>query len=560
MLRWVKENYPLLIALLFFVFIHTLNFHFYHYIPEGDGYLDMVRIDNTVETGRVSTTYRTLFNTSMSLIVAFGNISSYRLFSFWIIFLESSVIISLYLLIKKYEIKDSFFQLLILLSALSIPVLNMEIDYVRPQTLLIILFPIYLYFLSLALQTKKSECWILPTTIAFIGIGYHQFFLFIFVAHVFIIFLYLLKLFSRSDKRNKLSFILGGVIFFLLLSNLYFVFLKNNQTYQENSYYFNTIVTAVKNMHWRWWFLNNYPVEAQPTLPMGWSGTSGAIKFYSYYIGPITASLLLLLLYFIYKEKSIKFDKLIQFCFPLFLFFLFFAEILPRFNRPLIPERFWLPIDILLLFLSVPLWKKLLHIIKKQIIYIFIIFIVITGIAGSFYVAYGKNNSIVSENDIESAGWIRSHTETDAIFLSQASNDALFAYFFKREMITNIPKEEWVDTNIKENYKKTLDAIEENIILPSCPINMNRVQIDECIRKLKSFASDYDTSQEERSDIENKLSSPLYIYYSEDRFNNIFSQREWWRIKNYANIDLEKLNKLYTLVYNKNGVHIWKVN
>ena len=101
-IQWIKENYPLLITLSMFVFLHTTNFYFYHYIPEGDGYLDMVRIDRTIDSGYVSTSYRSLFNTSMSIIACFGNISSYRLFSFWIILLESSLVISLYLFIKKY--------------------------------------------------------------------------------------------------------------------------------------------------------------------------------------------------------------------------------------------------------------------------------------------------------------------------------------------------------------------------------------------------------------------------------------------------------------------------
>lgn len=558
--RWIQDNIPLLIALAVFAGVHILNFHFYHYIPEGDGYLDMIRIEKAVEVGHITTQYRTLFALSMSLFSAFGNISPYSLFSFWILAIETTGIISLYLLTKRYHVKDRALQLLILLSILSIPVLNMETDYVRPQTILIILLPIYLYFLHVALQSKSLLGWSLSTGIAIVGIGYHQFFLFIILTHGLLLFLHLCRKYLYDDKKNRIIFMLGCAFSISIFFNAFLLFLKNSSFFQESFYYIGTIITTLQQLHWRWWFLSHYPAEAQ-SVPMGWSGIFGTLQFYGYYGGPIIFLIFLIIFYFFYKYKLTRVDSFAISLLPLLFLTLFFAEILPRLNRPLIPERFWLLIDILLIFLSIPLWKKLPSLFKKELVYYTLIFAILLGMSSSFYVAHRKMGTIISENDILATPWIQTYTESDAVFISQASNDALFAYFFKRKLLSALPREQWVDVNIKDTYRNILKSSTENIPdSPSCSQSMNLLQANECIIKLKSFVSAYNIHEEDKVSVSEKLSSPLYIYYSEDRFHNIFNEREWWRIKNYADIDLEKLNALYALVYNKNGVYIWKVN
>ena len=52
---------------------------------------------------------------------------------------------------------------------------------------------------------------------------------------------------------------------------------------------------------------------------------------------------------------------------------------------------------------------------------------------------------------------------------------------------------------------------------------------------------------------------PRYILYSFDKFDTLYSQREWWMLANAYGANIEKFNQAYPLVYHDDGVYIWKV-
>ncbi len=555
--EWIKRNWLLLVALALFAGIHILNFHFYQFIPEGDGYLDMVKIDDTIKAGFISIEYRSLFILSLSLLSDFSHITSYALFSYWLIIVEAALIIALYQFSRR-RIGINVFQIgITLLMSLSIPVLNMEIDYVRPQSLLIILLPIYLYFFSIALENRNLINWIIVSLIPLIGIGYHQFFLFICLSHFVAIIMIIRKRNAKENIQQKMVYIFSTLFLLSFFINIYLLFLRSTPFIQETSYYLNTIIATIRDFHWHWWFLNNYPAEAQP-VPMGWKGIDGAAKFYAYYLSPVIFGTIIALLYiFILKKFRLK-NPFILYTLILIILFFSFAEVLPRLNRPLIPERFWLPLDILLLFYSVFLWKELKGLNKAKVFSVILILFSVIGLSGSFYVAKWKSNAIISLNDIAAINWIKQHTDKKAIFITQASNDALFAYYLNKPILTNIPAQNWIKSNFREYLRIANNEEQTNREMISCPPEMDIRQGEECIKKIEMFL-DSRPDQNLNFIPEKLLKLPIYVYYSEDRFKTIFAQREWWRIKNYADINFEDLNSLYVPVYNSGGVYIWEV-
>lgn len=555
--KWVKQNWLLLIALAVYCCIHILNFHFYQFIPEGDGYLDMVKIDDTISTGFIAVEYRSLFILSLSLLSDFSHISSYNLFSSWMIVVQAALIIALYQFSRRRIGINSFQIGITLLMSLSIPVLNMEIDYVRPQSLLIILLPLYLYFFSIALENGKSIDWIIVSLIPLIGIGYHQFFLFICLSHFLALFIIIRKRSVEKTTQQKMLYIISALFLLSLFINIYLLFLKKTPFFQENFYYLNTIVVTIRDFHWHWWFLNNYPADAQP-VPMGWSGIDGAAKYYAYYLSPVILVTFIALLYiFILRKFRLK-NQFIIYTLTLLILFLSFAEVLPRLNRPLIPERFWLPLDILLVFYSVFLWKEFTGLNKVKVFSVFLVLFSVIGLGGSFYVAKGKSNAIISMNDIVAINWIKQHTDHKALFITQASNDALFAYYLNKPIFSNIPAQYWIKNNFRDYLRMSKNVEQTNREMVSCIPEMDIEQGKECIKKIQMFLTSH-IDQGLNSIPRNLLETPIYVYYSEDRFKTIFAQREWWRIKNYADLNIEDLNNLYTPVYNSGGVHIWEV-
>jgi hypothetical protein len=509
-LLWLKENYILIIAIALFFILHLVNYHFYKFIPEGDGYIDMVKIDKTVETGYVGVDYRQFFNTSMALLESFSKINVYSLFSFWMIGTETTLIIVIYLLVKKHEIKSRLTQFMILLTALSIPVINMETDYIRPQTIILILLPTYIYFLFIALRENKKLFYVLSTLIALICFNYHQFFAFILLVHILISMLWTIKLVRKKninlfDIKYISIFIFFSAISFFIWTN----FLIKNSTVSSMITYFEYNLLNSNISHWRWWFVNNYPAANVATIPLGWPGIMGAVKYYGYYLSPLLLFTIIFLVTASFKVRALRKDILIGISLPFLITFLFFAEILPRINNPLIPERFWILIDIFLLIIIVPLLKQTeLSKYRARLFSIWMILIFI-GLCGSIYLAKGKNQTIISYNDLKAKNWIINNSSSDSVFLTQSSNDALFAYFFKKNFATNVP----------ENELENMDLIKNNY-----------------------------------------PQKKLLIYYSKNRFENIYAQREWWQMKNYYNIDINRLNEIYNLAYQKDGVYIWKVN
>lgn len=566
----LDKNEKLLILFIFIFFvIHGINFYFYKFIPEWDGYTNILNLEKILTNGLLINNYRPLYFTAMSILSSFARLTPYALYQTVMIGLQVNILIVLYLFIDQIKISKTWSKVIIYLSALSIPVLNMEIDMVRPQNTLIILLPIYFYLLFKAIKTNHKIYWTLTSLIAFLGPGFHEFFAFVMIIHIAWIFILLFNKYflSTDSKQNKMIFVLTVLTIFLIIKDL---FLKLD-IYSSIIFYAQTALSHISNVSaWRWWFLSNYDTDGD-ILQMGWSGLRGLVKYYSYYLSPVMFLTLIILIWIVVKNKKNNTkntidNKLIYLTtIPPLVFYFILAEILPRMNFTLLPDRYWFMFDMTLLILLVGVFKIIENnkINYNKYLIVFTVIIIIS-MGGSFYVAKEKK-SLTTKNDFVASQWILNNTPENAVFISQASNTPMVYYFARRKTL-EVEKNYFMDDELKTNYlenkinniKVQIDG--ENKRIQDAVDNINNKNDNDSISIsiIEKAVKDKNLLAIKLQFFRDYINVPLYILYSDNKFSNLYDQRIWWKNVNYYGAKLEKFN-YYPLVYNSNGVYIWKI-
>lgn len=558
-----KRYRLLIVTLCIYALIHITNFHFYIFIPEWDGYADITKIAEGIDTGDTAQIYRGFFYTVSQILSSFSHIKPYALFTIVFIALQTSLVLVLFQLTKFYRIEKKSSEALIYLLALSVPVINMEIDMTRPQNVAILFFPIFIYFLFRFIVEKKLIYLLLTAMILGFGVNYHE--LFIFPALVYFSWFALTHLrrsFIRSvdikDRTISKLIVFCSVLLFGLV-------ISQNTSAQLVSGTLRSIVQQIsRTSEWKLWFLNQYANDGE-TLQMGWSGLFGALKYYAYYISPAIFFILVILIAVIITNRRTMFrNPLLKIILPLLILLISFAEILPRLNFLYLPERFWIFIDILLIISLIPLLSSISFLKRRAIFLIFFLFCLI-GLSGSFYIAMSKK-SLTSPNEYRAALWIRENTPENAFFITQAANGIMVEFFAKRTTLPTDP-----------SYFTSSDILERN---PEAEIERLQSRLDELLSNTGTLVEQYTSNRIEflefadeiqkkkteiksaRSDIEKwkkLVHQPRYIIYSFDKFDTIYREREWWRYTNAYGANIEKFNLAYPLVYQEGGIYIWKV-
>jgi hypothetical protein len=393
----INFDWSLITILLFFGLLHILFYHFYVTMPEWDGYTNILRIEKMVESGNINYQYRPFFYTAMTVLTQVTGIGLYRLHVFWMVALSSIYLVVMSWLIDKNKIKFFWSKILLLLFGLAVPVINMEIDFFRPQNLYLLLFPIIFY-----LERKENNY--LAFLVSLLSLGYHQFF-------IFPVMILGLKIFFKMKKQVR-------CFLFVFVSILGIIFFSKIISYLP----VNRITENIGQFDkWRWWFLNSYQTFPD-NVEMGWPGLTGAVKYYGYYFGPLIMVCLGLILFNLKKLKSQKYWLLI------IGFLLIISEVLPRLNVVYLPERFPLLIDITVLLLLPYLF------IKTKFNKWLMIVLILIGVGGSIYIAYSKG-SLTNRQELKAVWWIKNNTSDDAVFLTQESNRPMIDFFAKRKFV-----------------------------------------------------------------------------------------------------------------------------
>lgn len=540
-----------------FILIHLATTLVYKFIPEIDGYTDLAHIENVISSGIFNISVRSLFSFLVSYIALISQIPPYWLFKFGMILIQVSGIYYLYKIIKIAEVKQSFTKYLILLSLISVPVINLEIDYVRPNVIFIMAILPFIYYLSRGLEGEKKY-FLFSSVIVATGLFIHEFFIILFLINLFSILNHFYQKLIGSKKIT--AWAIGGVIFFMMLLNID----KFNFLLTPLQLTGDFIKMAQTGLKWNWWFLGGY--SNIDGFNLGWTGFKDVFNYYAYSVSPFLAFSFLLYLFVLIKkvysdEKIFPTEKI-----AIFLLFLglFFAEFLPRIDFKTLPDRFWPMISMSLIALSPFVFSKLNLSNKKPFRFIIIILLFV-GILGSIYIAKAKGG-YTSDREYAAAQWAKRNTPENSFFITQGGNGVMLNYFAKRKNIFSSASlflsennhDSPARTKISERiYKNIVELFNESLADPRddrlTSLNQNLKAYHEEIEKEK-LAKNLESQEFVLPKNEN-----VYVLYSFDKFNNYYVNRKWWRDMNFYGADLNKFKDGYELVYNDNDiVYIWK--
>lgn len=531
--------------------LHLVFYSIYFTIPEWDSYGSITSVRENLISGSIVSNYRPFFNASMTIFSLASSIDPYILFPIVLIIAQSSLLFSVYLFTK--ENKDKLLRGLLLVSTMAVPVINMEIDIPRAQSILIVLMPIFIYYLNRLITSKMAiREVVLLIWISFVGISYHEFFFsLLFIICLFIL-IRVITLWATYDKKDKI------IVFLLLVISLLSAIISfdNFFTFQVVVGNFQIIQNNIlNNFHWKWWFLGA-DISAD-NMAVSWVGWRSVFNYYAYYYSPIIIGWTFLLFHQIIKTRRINLSVflLVVACGIFFTF----AEILPRMSIGILPERSWLFFDVIILLFSASYLKNTK--ISKLVANVCFLLIIIS-IFGSFVVAVGKK-SLTSPQEMKAAEWIKANTPKESLFISQQANDQIIRFFGERKIISP-NKEFFLSDNIIEQNEVSIcesDAVVSEINkVKSSLTNFDIVHgnteslsviVNNAREKIKKFKSIcYPTVVFSHS--------PMYVMYSSNKFKGLYSTREWWRDVNYYGAKLDKFN-IYPLEYDYGGVKIWRL-
>ncbi|MFA6183998.1 MAG: hypothetical protein WC682_02750 [Parcubacteria group bacterium] len=559
-----KEKYlydkHLLFGIGAFLLIHLITTLAYRFVPEIDGYKDILRIDDAISSGIFDISYRPLFTFFATYLSLISQISPYWLFKFGLIIIQLSSIYYLYRIIKSFGANNSVIKYLTLLTAVSVPVINLEIDYIRPNVIFIAtLFP-FVYYLANGLSGNKKFLMI-STVLSTIGILYHEFFVFLFALNIIFVFLYFWKEFTIFKKLLTLLFI--SITILILLSNI-----EKISTLQN---ILNTLINLMQlfanGISWKWWYMSTYLNMDGNNL--GWIGLGGAIKFYAYFLSPFLFLILIVYPYVFIKKLKQKdtVTNLEKVSFSILMIGLIFAEFFPRIDFKTLPDRFWPIISMSLILLTIPVLSHFKNLLNKKIVLLIILLLLVTGIGGSVYIAKVKAG-YTSSKEYKAATWIKNNTPKNSLFITQGGNGAMLDYFAKRKNIVPTPSFFLLKSKVPaESAAKKSEKILKNIndLFQDSLKNPTDQKLSALNSNLKAYNKEKKdeelTKNLEYSEYQLPAGENIYILYSFDKFNNYYSQRKWWQNANFQGADLTKFNDTseYELVYNDNNiVYIWK--
>jgi len=556
--------------LVYFVIFGTI-FFLYKFLPEADSYIWLVLIGKIIKTGTFppyyDLTYRPFFSLWVASLFFFSHVDPYWLFKFILPLFLFLYLIPFYLFATKIT-QNRYILFLTTLIPLTIPVIVMETEVIRPQSIIILFLPVFLYFLSRAISEKSYKIWLVNFIASIFTLEFHElsfFLLFISVASFFVLAWEDLK---KNPKRN---FFIGLALFFAL-----YPYLRDFGIFQGIFSWFRFGFSFLKNLKFRPWFISNY-VDISGNQ-MGWPGIQ-AFYYYAYNLGVLIPLILISCLFVAEKIKKRKVDKGFSFfpsVFSLAIFF-FIAEILPRFNLHLLSDRAWPFLIFSLAFVCPLILEKMKNLFSQTWFKILIVLAIFVSLGGSFYIAYAKQGRI-SDNEYKAFSYIQNFTPENAIVISQAGNQGLIEYFAKRYCFNvdifspGIPLEEILG-KLKDmpeiiSQKNELEA-EKSKIIKELKEQQEQISQSRNLEQIENYKKQLFENIRTLSEINKKLeriekegldqSRPIYILYSFDKFKNLNILREWWRESNYYVADLSKFDneKYFEKIFDNQAVKIW---
>ncbi len=470
-------------------------------------------------------------------------------------------------------IKNSHLAALAYLLLIGSPYLTIMNEGVRPETFVFVFTLPILFLIYKSISYNKIGHAMLALIFAYVAYRFHEFGMFLLFISILSIIINLIR--NRSEiilsiKANPIRFLVILSPYAILLLQNYNLFISISVS-QIAQYFKGQYIVFMMHPQWNWWFLNNFINFDGGQIQ--WPGYSFIL--YYLYTGPgiLIIFLLLSTKIIFYKIKNKKTIVCISNAFwgslPIiiyFLMYLFMAEVLPRMNIFLYPNRTWAHIAISVTFLIavelIALQKLDSRETKSKMLVAFFYLTVIGGGIGSTILSTNMGGLVVpSEKGVIKK--IKALPEESIIVSNQVNDNIvtiygnkLYIHISKSQFSQNADFIHEINNNINDypdNFRKQLlDSfdirkisqliIDKKYTTSSYSIDDSRQYSNE--EKL-AIIKQYDPKAygyiiEQFKTVENIGEKPIYYLYSFAKFDGFLAQRKSWAESNNPQ-DLEWL-------------------
>jgi hypothetical protein len=550
----IRNHWPLWLVLILATVIHGINFLIYPFLSEADGYPLAATIQDAVAGHGTLFAYRPLFPALASILSSSSGVSVPTLFKYVFPLLLGAVFLYPYLTALMSGLRRWHLALATALP-LTASVIVLEIDYTRPQVIIILLFFTVIWLLTAYLHRQNIALWYLALALSIVSIGFHEFGIFTVVPTLLVG----IPLARDAWLKNRSLTIVWTIVALLLI---YGYVIDTSIT----SLILNLSVGLWNNLADRsvtFWFINSYINSDGNNL--GWPGWTASL-YYGYNLGLL---LPLALVYFLISWSRRGIQLVSKVAGYALIAPLLFAEILPRFNVAYLPDRIWLYLSIALCFLVIPAIAE----IRSRVFFATAIGIALASLAVPALVTHLKQGW-VDRPTHQAIMWIKENTLPDSTIITQGTNIPPLNLYAKRHAIfipalfeaRNASDHPLIKAANQEPHllagTEELAVIEERMRhwLERLITTQTSAERDAITLQLHTITANYTQSKDTLETFIAKDARSLYVLYSTTKFNGLYGQREWWRSYNAADADLRQFDsEHFKLMYDQQGVKIWKL-
>ena len=420
--------HPLTVVFIFSVAALLFNLTRFSFLPVPDSYSWLIEFSQKFSVNQLSLTTdytRRSFSALLSAFFYLGHLDSFFTFKYLFPFLSLLILPPLWLVARL--LSGRFRQFTFLFAAVFIsPTIILEVTYIRQQ----VLFLIFMYFMVglhlYAMHAKDKTMFYLLSVIALFGTTIHPAFLIIILTNIIAWFL----THASLIRRHQFITLLGMILIFPLAQKATIVNMFVRIFEQARASLYNTF-SGRWNMNFPAYYVNSDGYE------MSWPGFTGVIKYYAYYAGPVSLTVLILFTLWLFTRRDFRHTFMLQLrhiaavsIVIAYILFFFIAEIAPRFgNIAFLPERAWQYLSILSIYF-------LFFVIKGQASFLpspplrsgILPALLIVSSAISFIgAAYINQLNRYSMPDYEfaAARWMVDHLAYDSVIYSSSSKNII---------------------------------------------------------------------------------------------------------------------------------------
>jgi len=312
---------------------------------------------------------------------------------------------------------------------------------------------------------------------------------------------------------------------------------------------------------------------------VGWSGLTGIIKYYGYYVGPFVLTCTLVgLHWFTSKPNRLALLKKVGACAPTLTVLiglgatLGVAEILPRiYNISILPERSWLYAQVFYVFF-IAIYAHIYIPLQKKVPLILLLCIVVNS-GGALFIN-NRKKYITPDYKQNSILWLKEKLPENSIFIS--ASDVYLLRFHAQKNLVYVPAA-LLCLKTREDIEKLFgfldlagyagdQPLDETVLfknaLAAYFINHAKATLPGIIATLEETAREASNRYQNPRQVSQRYD--LYVYYAKPHSLDPYAGRPYVKERTaFASCEYPSLDNfptIFTRVYNdEDRVKIWKI-